>query len=589
MIVVVMRRRHNLILALLFCFVGGLWQPPIALAGKLPVRFQASTPRELQHSHFLDWAQAKEQEIKNKPEPISESDQFNEPVYLSLPSQEIKQPTSLEKKRIQASTELYFKNFGRNFVESFLWTGIESGNPLTRLEDYRWNSLREQGFYDSQNRKKFIQTLRQAGIRNIRLGMSNHEIDLKDDSTWAATTAMIDDFYQAGFKISLDLHHFGIEDQFRVLDFTGKTNGEKSYYLNPEWPSYFSLFARRAIEKYHQKIQAVTIMNEPETVVGFNGELWHGGFPGWQDPQSNRFYVQRSLQVAKASVLARLQIEDFLSHLRTKQKPRLLYIHTEASVHKLYWKDFNLYRRFVASDMILGHQWLIDANLQELARVPMEELDGRWHEKTDETRTNLDWVVENYLIYNQAPENREALRKDLVMRLQELQALHLELFHRFGKTMRTDSVLGVDYYAHNEDKDKDMKPVSPEPQYYPEQIKAGRRVGLYQILIEYSNRYQMPVMIAESGTPYYHYGARWTQQILLECAKAASEGVPFLGYALYPAVDTWGWETALSVPRDQAIYNPSGLVDLEYRPKAFIEHLRRSLQFKKPVQKNWVY
>jgi beta-glucosidase/6-phospho-beta-glucosidase/beta-galactosidase len=531
----------------------------------------------LQQDSFLKWADQKEIEIRNRVEPINTDTTFNEPVYLPLAEIPKTPPTPAEALRLKNTAELYFKVIGRNTVESLLWSGIESGNPLTRHEEYRWNSLREQGLYDAGNRQKLIRSLKQAGIHNIRLGMSNHEIDVDQDSTWSATSAMIEDFYRGGLNISLDLHHFGIEDRFRVANERGETVGEKSYYLNSAWPKYFARFARKAIEKYHGKIKAITIMNEPETVAGFNGEMWHGGFPGWSNGQTNKFYIQRSLQVGMASVLARYEIEDYLAKLPAEVRPHLLFIHTEASVHKTYWKDFNFYRRFVISDMILGHDWLLKADLDALAKTPMSELDGRWHRLNDRTRTNLDWVIENYLIYNQDPAQREELRTDLVQRLRDLKNAHLRL-SKFKKTMKTDTVLAIDYYSHNEDKDVDGVRLNPEPQYYVNQIRAGRRVGLYQVLIEYYNRYQMPLMIGESGTPYYYYGARWSQQVLLECAKAAQQGIPFLGYTLYPAVDTWGWESALSVPRDKALYNPSGVVDLEYQARPFIGRLVTSLR-----------
>lgn len=484
----------------------------------------------------------------------------------------------MESLRLRRTAQLYFQTFGQNSVESFLWSGIESGNPRTRDDRERWNSLREEGLYDSANRQKLIRALMRAGIRNIRLGMSNHEIDLDDDSTWKETSAMINDFYLGGLNISLDLHHFGIEDRFRVVNSDGETIGEKSYYLHPAWPEYFGRFARKAIEKYHQQIKAVTIMNEPETVAGFNGEMWHGGFPGWSNGQSNKFYLQRSIQVGKASVLARLQIEDYLSQIPARNRPHLIFVHTEASVHKSYWNDFNLYRRFIISDMILGQGWLVDADLDGLAKMPMNEIVGRWHRLNDNTRTILDWVIENYIVYNQRDQDREALRQELVAKLRDLRGLHLKLASRFGKSMKTDTVLAVDYYSHNEDRDSNMQRLDPEPQYYVDQIKAGRRVGLYRVLIEYYNHFQMPLMIGESGTPYFYYGARWSQQVLLECAKAANQGIPFLGYTLYPAVDTWGWESALSMPRRQALHNPSGVVDFTYTARPFIDKLVTSLR-----------
>lgn len=532
--------------------------------------------RQSQHESFLNWVVHKEIEIRNRPIPSDQETIFNEPIYLPLQNIPIEPENPFQARRTRSTTDLYFRLFGKNTLQSFLWTGIESGNPLTRNEEYRWNSLRDAGMYDPVSRHKIIEGIKAAGVRNVRLGISNHEVDLADDSTWSETTAMIDDFYAGGMNISLDLHHFGIEDRFRVSDHEGQTDGSNSYYLNRGWPNYFAKFARKAIEKYHRKIKAVTIINEPETVAGFNGEMWHGGFPGWGSGQTNMFYIQRSLQVARASVLARFEIEDFLSTLPPRERTSLIYLHTEASVHKSYWNDFNLYQRFIISDLILGQDWLLNANLKWLAKVPMNQIVGRWHRLNDKTRTELDWVLENYIVYNQQPQNREEKRKSLVKELSDLRRAHRSL-RKFGKTMKSDTIFAVDYYSHNEDRDDQGVHLNPEPQFYVEQIKAGRRVGLYRILVDYYNHYQLPMMIGESGTPYNYYGSRWTQQILLEAGKAAHQGIPFLGYVQYPAVDTWGWESALSRPRSEALHNPSGIIEPGFQVRPFMGPLKTSL------------
>ncbi|MES3037839.1 MAG: hypothetical protein V4736_08030 [Bdellovibrionota bacterium] len=543
---------------------------------------------EYAQPRFMKWAQAKKEIIKN----IDDANapihiQMTEPGYLEIPSKQVLKMTAPEAARNSQTARMYFNNFGRDTSQSLIWTGIESGNPLTRFEDYRWDSLKEQGLYDSATRKKLVATLKAMGIRNIRLGMSNHNIDIDDKKTWQATTDMINDFADGGLKISLDLHHFGIEDrpnQFRIKGKDGKTIPEISYYLHKDWPDYFSTFALRVVQKYHTKLAAITIMNEPETVVGFNGEMWHGGFPGWSHRDANRWYIERSIQVARASVKARLKIEKFLSEFTEERRPKLFFMHTEASVFKVYWEDFNLYRRFVISDLILGTDWLLSADIKRLETMPMSEIDGWWHRLTPKTRTNYHWLLENYLIYNQAPEKREKLRANLVKTLGDLQNLHKKLYNDFNITMKTNTAFAVDYYAHNEDKGLDGVKLSPEPQNYVKEMKSGNRGGLYNLIVDYYNRYKMPIMIGESGTPYYYYGKRWNEQMLLECAKAAESGVPFLGYTIYPAVDTWGWESALSVPKEHALFNPSGVLNLDMSAKPFVKPLMESLQTQMPAQ-----
>lgn len=541
--------------------------------------FETNTCKNQQHSQLLFWAEDKLKyvstiDVNNR----TEREQFEEPDYLIVTPKKLVTLNDVEKARIQEATDTYFKVMGKNSLQSFLWTGIEPGNPLTRFEEYRWNSLREQGMYEPAKRKKLIQQMKRLGIRNMRLGLSNHEIDLNDDSTWNAMTEMIKDFYEGGIYISLDLHHFGIEDRFRVLDSKGKTDGAKSYYLNKYWPDYFAAFAEMTVKKYGKYIKAITIMNEPETVVGFNGEMWHGGFPGWSHPQSNQYYVERSLQLGIASVKARLKIENYLAKLPEAKRPHFLYVHTEASVHKLYWEEFNTNRRFIVSDMILGHEGILNGSIEAIRNMSIEELSNRWHVLPKEQRTNFDWIIENHAIYNRPFEQRAQARDYLLSRVTELRNLHAELKTKHNKTMRSDTIFAIDYYAHNEDKDKDGGRLSPEPQNYVPEINAGRRVGFYYVLTEYYNHYKMPIMGGELGTPYYYYGSKWNQQMMLEAAQAASQGVPFLGYTVYPGIDTWGWESALSVPRKDAIYNPSGIFNLEMEPRPFIEKLIGTLK-----------
>lgn len=539
---------------------------------------------EPQHSTFLSWAWMTEERIRTQPV----TDFLNTPHYIIPRPKKVNSPRVDEATRIAVASALYFRTFGQNSISSFLWTGVESGNPLTRHEEYRWNSLKESGMYDPAKRREFVRQIQRAGLRNVRFGISNHEIDLADESTWKDTTDMINDLTNeltnGKLNISLDLHHFGIEDRFRVVGSDGRTKGPQSYYLHPEWPEYFASFALKTVQKYHPHLKALTIINEPETVVGFNGEMWHGGFPGWGKPGDNFWYIRRSLQIGMAAVKARLKIEEFLLSLPVHRRPSFLYMHTEAAVYKPYWEEFNLHRRFLVSDMILGHEDLVFGDIEGLENAKIHSLVGRWQRRPPKDRTNFDWVIENYIIRQQEPQHRETLRRDLVQRLKLLRGLHQALLARFGKTMRSETVLAVDYYSHNEDKGRDGKHLNPEPQWYAEQVNSGNRSGLYSCIVDYYNHYMMPIMIGESGTPWHMYGSRWSQEMLIESARAARQGIPFLGYTLYPGIDTWGWESALSVPRDQALYNPSGIMNLEMILRPFIDNLTSSLSTTMPLQ-----
>ena len=341
-------------------------------------------------------------------------------------------PGLQQEKLIEQTVGLYESLIGDDSLESLVWTGLGSGNPLTRDENYRWNSLADQGMFDAERQQRFIEGLEESGIRNIRVGLSNHLIDIKKEESWSDHDALIRDISDAGLNISLDLHHFGIEDQFRVVDADGKTVGLQSYYLHPAWPDYFAEFAAQAFDRYSTQIQAVTLINEPETTVGFNSEMWHGAFPGWVSPQHSFYYIERGIQVAKAAVKARIALQKQMA----VSGRRVLFVHPEATVYKAYWADFNKYNRFFASDLILGHQWLLEADLDALASRPMSDIVGARTRKRTSDRTSLDWVVEKYVVNGQSSESQELNRQRLVSSLAELKALHAALARDFGGVIR---------------------------------------------------------------------------------------------------------------------------------------------------------
>lgn len=499
----------------------------------------------------------------------------NMPIPYFAPYRKLEEMTSVDEKRIEQTSQLYIEKFGINTVESLLWTGIEPANPLTRDESYRWNSLRDSDMYNADRRRSFATSLLQSGIRNVRTGLSNHEIDLNDQRSWREHDVMIHHFSDLGLRLSLDMHHFGIEDQFRAKNVRGQNSLSESYYLHPDWPAYFGKFTGEAFRRYSNKIEAITLINEPEPTVGFNAEMWHGGYPGWGNPKINYYYIRRAVQVGKAAVLGRMAIEK--ERRLSKSLDRPMYMHTEATVYKPYWEDFNRFIRFLPSDMILGSEWLLETDFSIIAKLTPEEILERWENIDDSDRTTVDWLIQHFIVDDQSVQDIEKNRDELVRILSELQSLHLQLVSTFETTMKDDTVFAVDYYAQNEDKGKDGKYLVPEPDLYAQQVISGNRAGVYAVMVDYFNRYRMPLMIGETGTVVGKFGSRWSLQVLLECAQAHEQGIPFLGLTIYPAIDTWGWETALSVPKSQTLINPSGLYTLDLKVRPFVRKIIESL------------
>jgi beta-glucosidase/6-phospho-beta-glucosidase/beta-galactosidase len=515
---------------------------------------------------------------------------FNLPEKINLNAAPLPPPKDSSITEIKSTVDAYFNNFGKNNIKSFLWSGVETGNTLTTKMDYRWNSLKEAGMYDPQIRKQFIAGLKKIGITNLRFGFSNHEIKriapgVWDDSSWDEATAMINDFVDHGIDLSLDLNHFGLESQFCVdaslnpvtywqdgveLCHADLHDPSKSFLLHEQWPDYFADFALEAFKRFFPKVKAYTIINEPETVKGFNSGLWYGAFPGWNNsiPTGAYFEAKRSIKVGIAAVKARLKIEQHLKSMKTTQRP--VFLHVEAMVPKMHWSDFNQHIRYMTSDTILGHSWVMENDFTKMKKTPVTELMRSiyWNTMPEENRTvfNLLAAQTIYWGFDGNVATQEQRKNEFLTSLEYLQSLHKTLQINFNQSMKSYTVLGVDYYSHNEEG------LTPKPELYNQQIKDGKRIGLFATAKDYFNRYHMPMMITETGTPYFVYGARWHQQMLLEAAKLQNAGIPLLAYTIYPAIDTYGWEHAISRPKEPlyraegSLYNPSGIFYLTAEP-----------------------
>lgn len=533
----------------------------------------AASPALAQQAWLSEWASLKRDEIAVPPAVEDPESALNTPVALELARRPARPLSAVESERNARTISFYNAEIGQNSPRAMIWSGLETANPLTRHERYRWNALEDQGLFDATRRDELVTQLQNLGVANLRVGLANHEIDLDAPATWARHDAFINHLAGGGLNLSLDLHHFGVEDRFRTVDADGRTVPERSYYLHPDWPDYFARFAAEAVRRYGDKVKALTIVNEPETTVGFNSEMWHGAFPGWGDARHSLVYVERAFAIAAGAVKARIAIEaEFAASGR-----RALFMHTEGAVWKPGASDFNRIVRFLPSDLILGQRWLRDADVDALAAASLSELRKAARRKDPARRGSVEWLLDVY-VFHDRDKGAQALRRDrLVALISGLKALHAELLEKHGATMRDDTVFAADYYAHNEERGASGVWLDPQPQLYAAQVAAGERRGLYPMLMDYFDRYGLPMMIGETGTPFYAYGARWHAQMLLESAAAMEDGAPMLGYTIYPLVDTYGWETALSVPKAETSVNTGGLMTLALEARPFARALLNSL------------
>ncbi len=92
-------------------------------------------------------------------------------------------------------------------------------------------------------------------------------------------------------------------------------------------------------------------------------------------------------------------------------------------------------------------------------------------------------------------------------------------------------ILGLNYYFHNQWRHPSRRKIPPgHPEYRPFNL----------ILSEFHERYQRPVLIAETGIED-DKRPQWFRYVFSEAQQAGREGIPVEGICLYPIVNHPGW------------------------------------------------
>lgn len=101
-----------------------------------------------------------------------------------------------------------------------------------------------------------------------------------------------------------------------------------------------------------------------------------------------------------------------------------------------------------------------------------------------------------------------------------------------GGSPDTVDVIGLNYYFHNQ-------------WHFPNRVKIARGHELYrplsEILLEYHERYEKPIMISETGIEDDDRPG-WFRYVCEQVAIAQARGVRIEGICLYPIVNHPGWE-----------------------------------------------
>lgn len=439
----------------------------------------------------------------------------------------------------------------KDTFSSFLWTGIECSNPESP-EGERWDQLALTRFYDRRHRAKQIGLMREAGIENVRLGLPNHR--MVEQKNWRCFTGMLEEFKAAGLKVSLDLQHFGLPASFR-----NDENPEESLYLNPAWPEHYVDFSMKVVKKYLPQLEALTLINEPMITNRFSACFWNEAMPGaMTDERYNHFFIKRSLLIAKAAVKVRYEIERYLQ----AQERRIIFIHNESCEQHAANPEFNDFGRFLASDLILGQEWLLEGDFTQ----------------TDVFR----WMASH--VVDPAHELRDT--EKLISQLNEIKEMHLRFQTDFSKSMKADTVFGVDYYAACET----VKLTSgfPKPtgvDDYTQEVADGERLGLAGICAEYWNRYQLPLLHTETNFvdhgPSSHVGNSddWGMKQLIELAQLPKFGIPVLGFTWYSLMDQFNWHNGMQGSPRHTRLHPVGMYSWpEYEPRPFTQNVLPSLR-----------
>jgi hypothetical protein len=434
-----------------------------------------------------------------------------------------------EKAQNKATLELFKKTF-----TTFLWSGFECSNPLVNRRD-RWDQNEIAGLYDPATRKQQIRLLRDTlGIENARIGLPNH---LEDP--FAALDPILTDLRGAAekgrVKLSLDLMHFGLPDKFH-----NPNNPEKSDFLNPEWPDYFANIAVETVKRYPE-LDAITLINEPFVTNNFSGSHWNEAVAG------DRAFIERALLLGEAAVKARTNIEAHLAATGTRK----VFLHNESCEFRSDDPQFNAHKRFLTSDLILGADWLLAGNF-------------------DKSETYA-WLKSHYV---RTPEDETRL----LTTLESLRAAHLDFAEKFGKSMKADTVFGMDYYVTCES----GPGITHSPTDYKHEAQKTRK-GLFDLGMDYWGRYRLPLIHAETNMRE-DASEQWMTQQLIELAGLTQCRVPVLGATWYSVMDQAGWESGLSAPVLSSVadavqagrLNPIGLVRLEdYEPRTIAGMLQK--------------
>jgi hypothetical protein len=382
--------------------------------------------------------------------------------YLNPQPIQLQAPLESEMKVAQGTKSLFNHYFPQNDPSSYVGTFFESANPHIETPEgpFQWNSHYVSGMESPALFEESVKTLTGLGFKNIRIGPNLFELDPNNPESWNHFLDKIEVIWRYGATATISVAFFPSLERWRVAG-TGPygIDAEKSYLLNPKWPTDMGKLSRglmqqlwkraAAFEALHPQRLAQVILNpinEPETLAGFNRQFWHGAIAPWGDPETLRFYIPSVIAIAKANVLIRLAAE------KASPGKRILFMHNEAMT-PFYYPSHKGYGRFAVSKFMLGDQSLMNAQFEKIKAMPLESLRQALNaEFASKTINEVHWSLKEFIFgsWNQTPAQQEKARQEIIAQFEDLQQTHLALFKSVGKTMKTDTMFMADYYYQTE-------------------------------------------------------------------------------------------------------------------------------------------
>lgn len=381
--------------------------------------------------------------------------------HLAFHARPISAPKPAEAEVARRTKALYDEIFPRADPASRFGTFFESANPWieTPRGGYQWNSLRASGIDARESFDAAVARLtklggnpdERIGFRSIRIGPNLFEIDPERPESWSTFLDKIEVLWAHGVTPTVSLAFFPSLARWQTRAPDGTLDRSRSHLLHPDFPTDLGRMAdgfMRGLWARAERFEAahpgrrvhvvINPINEPETLAAFNREYWHGGYP---PSEATRFYVSSVVSIAEAAVRVRLAVER-ASHRR------VLFLHNEALTKETY-PSHGGGGRFAVSKFALGDEVLTAARLEE---VPCGDIEALSHQLDSRERDEVVWALRSYVFgaWNGTDEARSAACEELLGRLKTLRALHARLADETGKTMKTDTMLHLDYYCQTE-------------------------------------------------------------------------------------------------------------------------------------------